>query len=171
MALTEVCEYLRNWFDKGRFFGTFRIINGSFTNEAYLTDSFLRPLEWPDELRILLDHASGDWDLSDILQTDQYFRVVGSVFNDGVYRYPATGLHDEVFEGALWVMAVPPSVITLNDEIDEWQTKYGKAASSPFSVESITSSSYSRTRATGEGLGSINWQTAFGARLARWRKI
>ena len=37
----------------------------------------------------------------DFLQEGQYFRIVGSVFNDGVYQYPAASLTDEVFEGAV----------------------------------------------------------------------
>lgn len=170
MALTEICAYLRNWFDKGRFFGTFRIANGALTNEAYLTDSFLRPLAWPDELRILLDHASGDWDLSDILQQGQYYRIVGSVFNDGVHRYPETGLHDEVFEGALWVMAVPPSVIALNDDIDAWKTKYGETITSPYTNESFGGYSYSKP-GLGSGVGALSWESVFAAQLDPWRKI
>lgn len=160
MALTELCHYLRNWFDRGRYFGTFRIEN--------------KALVYMDLSGALVPGGADIRDITvpeDILQTGQYFRIVGSVFNDGVHLYPTDKLQDEVFDGALWVMAVPPSVITLSGEIDDWQTKYGKAASSPFSVESITSSSYSRTRATGEGLGAINWQTAFSSRLALWRKI
>lgn len=171
MAMTELCHYLRNWFDKGRFFGTFRIDGGALTDKSFLTDSFLRPLEWPDELRTLLENASGEWKTDDILQEGQYFRIVGSVFNDGVYQYPATGLHDEVFEGALWVMAVPPAVITLNGEIDDWTKKYASALNSPFAVESITSSSYSRTKASADAVGGLTWQRVFGARLALWRKI
>lgn len=160
MALTELCHYLRNWFDRGRYFGTFHIENGALTSME-LHGAIVPGGIVPQDLT----------DPAEILQNGQYFRIVGSVFNDGVHQYPATKLADEVFDGALWVMAVPPSVITLSGEIDDWQTKYGKAASSPFSVESVTSSSYSRTRATGEGLGAINWQTAFASRLAPWRKI
>ncbi len=33
----------------------------------------------------------------------QYFRIVGSVFNDGVYEYGNFYLQDETFEGAIWL--------------------------------------------------------------------
>ena len=171
MALTEICAYLRNWFDTARLFGTFTIENGSLADTASLTGYVERPSLWPCDWIGQPHGHPGENNLSDFLQTNQYFRIVGSVFNDGVHKNPATGLQDETFKGALWVMAVPPSVITLNDEIDAWQTKFAGAASSPFSVESVTASSYSRTKATGDGLGSITWQKAFGARLGPWRKI
>ena len=47
------------------------------------------------------------------LKDGQYFRIVGSIINDGVYRYPAFNLKDESFDGAVWAMAVPPEVIAL----------------------------------------------------------
>jgi hypothetical protein len=33
------------------------------------------------------------------LLNGQYFRIVGSVLNDGVYKYPCSGLTDESFRG------------------------------------------------------------------------
>ena len=44
------------------------------------------------------------------LQSGQYFRVVGSVFNDGLHQYPATDMIDETFDGAIWALAVPKSI-------------------------------------------------------------
>ena len=55
----------------------------------------------------------------DFLQDGQYFRILGSVYNDGVYQYPAV-LTDEVFEGQIWAMRVPPAFIALSGEIDEY---------------------------------------------------
>ena len=51
------------------------------------------------------------------LQNGQYFRVVGSVFNDGLHQYPADGLTDETFEGSIWPLAIPKAVLSLADEI------------------------------------------------------
>ena len=51
------------------------------------------------------------------LQDGQYFRVVGSVFNDGLHQYPANDMTGETFTGAVWVLAVPKAVIALADEI------------------------------------------------------
>ena len=112
------------------------------------------------------------------LQEGQYFRIVGSVFNDGVYQYPATELKDETFDGAVWAMAVPPAVAELSEEIDAWQAKYGgadSAAMSPFTSESFGGYSYSKgggSSASGNGSGGAGtWQSAFAGRLNLWRKI
>jgi hypothetical protein len=99
------------------------------------------------------------------LKPGQYFRILGSVFNDGVYKYPITGLADETFTGTVWALAVPPDVIAVSEEIDAWRTKYPE---SPFVSESFGNASYSR--ASGAGGEPITWQQAFRQRLHRWRK-
>lgn len=38
------------------------------------------------------------------LQTNQYFRICGSVFNDGLHLYPAVDLTDETFTGTVRVI-------------------------------------------------------------------
>ena len=127
--IEEICRELNNWFDENpkdgsnnRYFGNFIITDGTL-------------------------------DLSEIdLKNGQYFRIVGSTFNDGVYQYPATGLTDEEFFGAVWAMAVPPSVIALIAEIEAWQDKYGgvdSQAMSPFTSESFGGYSYSKGNRTG----------------------
>lgn len=103
----------------------------------------------------------------------QYFRIVGSVLNDGVYKYPCSGLTDESFRGEVWAMGVPPALIALLAEINEWQTKYGETVQSPYSSESFAAiQGYSRTLATDSQTGNaITWQSQFRSRLNRWRKI
>ena len=112
-------------------------------------------------------------DFSDI-QAGQFFRIVGSVFNDGVYVYPASGLIDEEFEGAVWLMAVPPAVLDLLEDINAWLSdpKVVEAMSRPYQSESF--GGYSYTKASGGGSASGNaltWQSQFASRLNRWRKI
>lgn len=116
--------------------------------------------------------SNGSIDLN--LQTGQYFKIVGSVFNDGVHRYPANTLTDETFTGEIWAMAVPPSVVALAGEITEWVAKYGEAANSPFSSESFGGYSYSKGSGTNKDGSSGNpsdWRKVFGSRLNHWRKI
>ena len=116
---------------------------------------------------------------SSFLQDGQYFRVVGSVFNDGVYQKPADDLVDESFEGAIWAMAVPPTVIALSEEIDEWRDKYDGIDSvnmGPYSSESFGGYSYSRggsgNSSSGvRGNGAPTWQSMFASELNKWRKI
>lgn len=108
------------------------------------------------------------------LQEGQYFRIIGSTFNDGVYQYPTTSLVDEVFRGAVWAMAVPPAVIALSTEIDAWQAQYADVLKSPYTSESF--GGYSYTRASGGSSGGASndtpsWQSTFASRLNQWRKI
>ena len=104
----------------------------------------------------------------DFLQDGQYFRIIGSVFNDGVHQYPVPDLTDEVFNGAVWAMAVPPEVIDLAAEIEEYnKSDAGKA--SPYTSESF--GGYSYTKATDASGAPIGWKKAFASRLNQWRKL
>lgn len=100
----------------------------------------------------------------------QYFRVIGSVFNDGLHKYPVTDLTDETFDGTIWALAVPPAVVQLADDISAWQAKNGEAAASPYASESFGGYSYSRATDATTG-GAVTWETAFRSRLNEWRKI
>lgn len=147
--LTELCTELRNWFETSKYFGTFTIENGVIN----LTDLV----------------ADGS------LHDGQYFRIVGSVFNDGVHQYKTEDmevLKDEVFRGAIWTMAVPPAVIDLSERISAWATKYGESVSSPYSSESFGGYSYSKANS---GQGNANstptWQSCFASEMNNWRKI
>ena len=104
------------------------------------------------------------------LADGQYFRICGSVFNDGLHRYPATDLVDEEFSGAIWALAIPPAVVDLADEIGAWQKKNGSAAASPYQSESFGGYSYSKTTDSASG-GAVTWQSVFKRQLSAWRKI
>lgn len=145
--LTQICQYLRNWFDRDRLLGRFKIENGE------------------------LSFADGG---SVSLVSGQYFRVIGSLFNDGVQQYGVTELTDEEFDGAVWSMAVPPPVLALADEISAWVQANQSALSSPYSSESFGGYSYtlrSGYDATRGNSGPVTWQTQFSAALTPWRKI
>lgn len=100
------------------------------------------------------------------LQTGQYFRIVGSVFNDGLYQYPAEGLTDETFTGSVWALAIPKAVIALAADVSTWQEKNGDAAASPFTSESFGGYSYSKG-----SNGAVGWQSVFKSRLNPWRRM
>lgn len=101
------------------------------------------------------------------LHIGQYFRIIGSVFNDGVYRYPETNLRDETFEGAVWALAVPKLFLTLVEEIKCYQDKNG--VSGPYISESFGGYSYSK--ATNSQGVAVGWQEVFAGRLNEWRRI
>ena len=97
----------------------------------------------------------------------QYFRIVGSIFNDGVHEYPVSDLKDETFDGEVWAMAVPPAVIALSSEIEEWAKKNPDSA---YTSESF--GGYSRTLGTNASTGvPMGWRDVFRGRLNAWRKL
>lgn len=107
-------------------------------------------------------------------QENQYVRIVGSVFNDGVYQYPLSGLTDETFDGAIWLLAIPKIIVDMVGEIDDWQKANADVLSSPYQSESF--GGYSYTKASGGssangGSNVLTWQSFFKSRLDEWRKI
>lgn len=105
------------------------------------------------------------------LQTNQYFRICGSVFNDGLHQYPVGDLVDETFTGSIWALAVPKAVIDLSVEIEAWQEKNGESVASPYQSESFGGYSYTK-RSAGSDSNALNgWQGAFKGRLNDWRKL
>lgn len=143
--LSELCRELKNWFDRDQphLHGAFEISGGHITDQDFVA----------------------------IIKPNQYFKITGSVFNDGVWKNDnQLALTDELFVGSVQLMAVPKEILDLDAEIDAWITKYGASASSPFQSESF--GGYSYTKASGGNNGSnISWQNAFANRLNKWRKI
>ena len=124
------------------------------------------------------DIHHGDFVISDgnidlpFLLDGQYFRIVGSVLNDGVYQYPASGLTDESFTGSVWAMAVPPSVVALSDEIDQWNENYAEALASPYMSESFGGYSYTKGSAYGDsGSSTMDWKKQFAGRMSIYRRL
>jgi hypothetical protein len=103
------------------------------------------------------------------MKNGQYFRIIGSVLNDGVYKYPASGLTDEVFSGSVWALAVPKDLPGLVAEIEDWNKKNGEKAAGPFQSESFGGYTYT-LKSGADGFGA-SWQSAFASRLNIWRKI
>lgn len=113
---------------------------------------------------------------ADFLLPGQYFRVMGSLFNDGVHQYGNDFLNDEDFTGSVWSLAIPVAVIKLSEDIDAWRAKYeapDSSAMSPYMSESFGGYSYSKGSAisgTGTG-GATSWRTSFASRMNAWRKL
>ena len=105
------------------------------------------------------------------LLTNQYFRICGSVFNDGLHQYPEVDLTDETFTGMVWALAVPKAVVALAEDIAAWEKKNGEAAASPYQSESFGGYSYTKRSAGSDGSTLNGWQDAFRGRLNDWRKL
>ena len=105
----------------------------------------------------------------DFIQENQYFRIVGSVFNDGVYQYTADlVLTDEIFSGSVWAMAVPPTLIALAEDIKKYNES-DEAKPSAYTSESFGGYSYSK--ATDENGVAVGWKKVFASRLKPYRRI
>ena len=142
--LTELCAELKNYFLRDR---EADIHYGEYTISGGSID-----------LPFLLD--------------GQYFRIVGSVLNDGVYQYPVSDLADEEFSGAVWAMAVPPAVIALSAEIEAWNAKNAETLASPYTSESFGGYSYTKASgASSSGSGAFTWRDQFASRLAKYRRL
>ena len=151
--LQQVCENIHNYFIKDVFEGSFEIADGMISLP-------------------LLD--------------GQRFLIQGSVLNDGMYTYHTNGikddddsvevgLRDETFTGTVCCLAVPPAVIALSGEINEWVETYGEAVNSPYQSENVIGV-YSYTKAqAGGGNGSdsstVSWEDVYASSLNRWRKV
>lgn len=101
----------------------------------------------------------------------QYFRIVGSAFNDGVYIQPADDLIDETFTGEVWAMKPPRDFLRTVEEIEAWEAKYGERVMSPFQSENVIGVYSYAKAATGGASALTGWQAAFKARLDRWRRL
>lgn len=117
----------------------------------------------------------GTWEIKDGLITlpfllnNQYFRIIGSVFNDGVYKYDANlELVDETFNGTIVALKPPKAFMDLVDEIQAFNDKYGTIT--PYASESFLNYSYSKASGT-NGTGQITWMDAYRSKLNKWRKL
>ena len=107
-----------------------------------------------------------------------WYRIQGSLFNDGLHQHPDTELTDETFNGTVTVCAIPKALLDVVEEIEDWLEHYAiamsKAQESPYQSESFDGYSYSirgdLTPQNGSG-GLTGWQAAFASRLNAWRKM
>lgn len=139
IMLDEICREVRNWFVKSDHDKLF----GNFE----IQDGIIIP--------------------SINLKPKQYYRVIGSLYNDGIHQEGVNTLEDEDFNGAIWRLYIPKDFLLLVDEIKAYNEKYGEIT--PFTSETFGGYSYSKaTNSNGVG---VNWKDVFKSRLNQWRKL
>lgn len=147
--IEQICAFIHNYFDRDRSGRYWHRESGEFTIEG---GSITLPF----------------------LVDGQYFRIVGSRLNDGVYQYPADDLEDETFTGDVYEMRVPKGFRDIAGEIEDWFDQYGEVMQSPYQSEDVIGV-YSYTKASagsnGGGDSQADWRAVFGNRLNEWRKI
>ncbi len=150
--VSEICATIRNYFCKEKYFGTFEVRDGSL----YVLGS--------------AGLAAGS-DINDLFLAGQYIRVIGSVLNDGVYMVGGTEfVGEEIFNGAIWSLAIPKDFIDLVDDIQEWCAANKSTLESPYTSESFGGYSYTKKAGSNSDGGAYTWQDQFSSRLNRWRK-
>lgn len=153
MDIYEICLECRNFFAPANKKETRSFIH---TGEFTISNKTIAPL--------------------DFIQSGQYFRIVGSAMNDGVYCNNVDGLKgltDETFKGEIWEMSVPRAFLALCTDINAWRTSNEAADSvnmSPFTSESFAGYSYSKGGGSSQG-NTITWQAQFSRRLSAWRRL
>lgn len=140
--LFEICSYLKNFFIRSH--------GDIHTGKFHIANGSIEPL--------------------DFLVNGQYFRIVGSALNDGVYQYGEETLVDEEFDGAVWAMYVPADFVILASEISSWTVNNADTLNSPYQSESFGGYSYSKGNSA-SGTGAYGWQDQFAARLNPYRRL
>ena len=103
----------------------------------------------------------------------QYIYLTGSIMNDNIYRIESinnneitiVGANNEVFEGVIYSLAIPPTIIELEGKIKEWNLGH-----KPTNLQSETFGNYSYTMATVNGK-LASWKDVFQEELKPYRKL
>lgn len=144
--LTEICAYLKNYFEYEKYIGNVVISSGTITVDGK----------------------------SIALEEGQYFALFRDKFVLGVFKQGDT-LTDKTFDGAIWLMDVPVGVVNADKWAEDWKAKNGgvdSAANSPFQSESFGGYSYSKgSGKDGKIGGSVFDQAGFLGMIAPYRKL
>ncbi len=151
VSLYDICLELHNFWDVSRHFDTFTISDGEIDLSELVAKNEIKP--------------------------GQYYRVVGSIFNDGIYQFGVDDLRqDETFYGGVWLLAIPHDIVLLVEKINAWKDAHSDDLAKldgPYQSESFNGYSYSLRSALADGsVGADDaWKKQFRSALNQWRKI
>ena len=127
---------------------------------------YRRPNKYVNQIKVeKFTIEGGNITPSDFLKENDYYRIIGSKFNDGLYQYPNSDLTDEEFDGAVWVMRVPPALVTLAQQYKE---ELEKESGKPSAYISESFGGYSYTKATNSKGVPLNWEHLHADELNQW---
>ena len=143
--LTEICQYLHNYFDYERHFGDISIVG----HEVFCNGKLLE------------------------IESGQYFALFRHRIPLGVFQ--KKDLTDKSFTGAVWLMDVPKAILDADAWADAWKANNmaaGSQTNSVYQSESFGGYSYSKgTNSKGKVGASIFDNAQFAAMLAPYRKL
>jgi len=143
--LTEICQYLHNYFDYERHSGDISIVG----HEVFCNGKQIE------------------------IENGQYFALFRQRIPLGVFQ--KNELSDKSFTGSVWLMDVPKAIIDANTWAETWKANNmaaGSEANSVFQSESFGGYSYSKgNNSKGKVGASIFDNAQFAAMLAPYRKL
>lgn len=143
--LTEICQYLHNYFDYERHYGDISIIGQS----------------------VFCDGKEID------IESGQYFALFRNRIPLGVFQ--KSELTDKSFTGSVWLMDVPKAITDADAWAETWKANNmaaGSEANSVYQSESFGGYSYSKgNNSKGKVGASIFDNAQFAAMLAPYRKL
>lgn len=150
--LTEICNYIHNYFEIARQTGTFTISDGTID-----LDDLLR---YGQRFRIV----------GSALNDGIYTYRMNEIYNDD--NTELAELSDETFTGAIYAMSIPKDVWQIITDIKTWIEKNQAALDSPYQSESFGGYSYTKASGSGPNAGGVlGWQDVFRSKLNAYRKI
>lgn len=144
--LTEICQYLHNYFEYEKLFGDVIVTASSVSVNGKIV----------------------------ALEEGQYFALFRGRIPLGVFKNGDT-LKPRHFEGAVWLLDIPDAILNADTWAESWKAKNGAAdsdANSAFTSESFGGYSYSKgTTSTGKAGSGIFDNAQFSSMLAPYRKL
>jgi hypothetical protein len=151
--LTEICDYIHNYFEYATYHGDFEITDGTIDLSGLVLDG--------QRFRII---GSA---MNDGIYT---YHTDGTIYDDD--GKTEVSLSTESFSGDVIAMYVPKAILSLADEISAWLEKNKDVLNSPYTSESFGGYSYTKASGSGANAGGIlGWQDVFKSRLNAYRKI
>lgn len=107
------------------------------------------------------------------LRDGQYFRIMGSVFNDGLHRYgpDMEALTDETFDGTIWALAIPKTVVDAAEEAEAWMAKNANIVGGVYSSESFGGYSYTKDTTAADSVSKTGIPAHIMAKVNGYRKL
>lgn len=107
------------------------------------------------------------------LRDGQYFRIMGSLFNDGLHQYgpDMEALTDETFAGTIWALAIPKAVIDAAAEAEAWMAKNGAVVGSVYSSESFGGYAYTKDTTAADSVSKTGIPAHILAKVNGYRKL
>ena len=168
--LTEICQYLHNYFDYERHVGEITIVAGE---DGLYPSNGLHPSEnlHPQSSVSAKVFCNGvEIEIGD----GQYFALFRQRIPLGVFQLSEL-TENKTFAGSVWLMDVPKAIKSADEWAETWKTKNmaaGSEANSVYQSESFGGYSYSKgNNSKGKVGASIFDNAQFAAMLAPYRKL